>query len=59
MKLPCPFCGKDSEDDWFETINGLIAASCPECGASGPDTDNEQAALELWNTRPPTPPVAA
>jgi len=49
----CPFCGSQGN---YLRITGyskpLIYYRCNKCGATGPDTDNDNDALKYWNTRP-------
>lgn len=48
--LWCPFCcGGDIRCN--AVSEGLYSAFCPNCGANGPQADNEKEATELWNKR--------
>ena len=50
---PCPFCGCATTQILdADTVNGhIFFANCDSCGANGPDADDLDQALELWNLR--------
>ena len=52
----CPFCGGKAEIDEVYTGNAwpsyVQKVSCQECGASPDSTDNMDADIDAWNTRP-------
>lgn len=43
--ISCPFCGSKNLSPGFSAIE------CQECGACGPEAENEEEAAAAWNTR--------
>jgi Lar family restriction alleviation protein len=43
---PCPFCGNAKVD--LEVWKGTVFVKCRECGASGPDSDETEQAIQDW-----------
>ncbi len=62
--VPCQFCGGtefalvDARGSWAVTPSGekhYRAVSCSKCDALGPEALDDDAAIELYNTRVPAP----
>lgn len=49
---PCPFCGSDSKLRVGGPILGKRYVVCNNCGAYGPNGDNESDAIKRWNAAP-------
>ncbi|GHT52950.1 hypothetical protein FACS1894106_2800 [Spirochaetia bacterium] len=56
----CPFCGNTSEEEFSRTEEKRLIGTPAEytsfrfscsCGATGPDADTIENAVELWNKR--------
>ena len=43
-KQPCPFCGSNEIDTQLHSV------SCWRCGATGPDSSEEEEAYQKWDT---------
>jgi Lar family restriction alleviation protein len=50
---PCPFCGCD--DVYVSFLPPGVSAYCSKCKIGGPICDNQQDAIDEWNTRTPDP----
>jgi Lar family restriction alleviation protein len=55
---PCPFCGNTNKDEFaiHSHIHNhyrdlVIYNACCSCGATGPDMDTKEEAVERWNKR--------
>lgn len=47
---PCPFCGGKAAA--FEPVSGeWVHVLCPSCGTESDYYDDEEEAIEAWNTR--------
>ena len=45
---PCPFCGSRDVDTIVGSVESYVV--CGDCSATGPLSDNEAEAIELWNS---------
>ena len=49
---PCPFCGNDRPClNYLGVGSHLVECGNDDCGAFGPDGDDEGEAVAKWNTR--------
>ena len=56
---PCPFCGSSGEsvylesetEDDFYVVYTRYYVFCSPCGADGPNANDKQSAIQLWNKR--------
>ena len=46
---PCPFCGDKLAS--VKQCGGSLWLTCRTCGASGPEGDDVDAAIDAWNMR--------
>jgi Lar family restriction alleviation protein len=56
----CPFCGNTNKDEFAIAIHKhiknhfrdlVVYNACCSCGATGPDMDTKEKAVERWNKR--------
>ena len=45
----CPFCKNETGFCITQGLNGDRVVQCAKCGATGPEADSDQEAIELWN----------
>jgi Lar family restriction alleviation protein len=49
---PCPFCGEKRDNFIYPYTDSILYwIKCDQCDTEGPVADNEEDAINKWNTR--------